>query len=170
MCVESLAMIINEMGVADEYAASKPPLIDGRSILPYLDLSTKTHPHLFITIGLSREKEPDSLYRDVLTLTPRVTQLIRGLAVMEFIPHPHVHILVDKPAKYHKGNLIKQIARCLGITRNTLIDISIGSKDSDYQSRLSYIQGTKSEDSKMVRVEEDRQIRDNYNIPHFICL
>lgn len=140
------------------------------SIAMKLNTGLSKRPHLFITIGLDREKSPRALYEQVTTLTPRVAQLNGGIAVMEFIPHSHLHILCDKPAKYHKGNTIKQLARCLGITRLTLIDIQIGSKQEDYDSRSNYIQGIKQNDLKMVRVHEDAIIRQNNNIPHIICL
>lgn len=133
-------------------------------------IRTQDHPHLFITIGMDRETAPDSLYQQVKALTPRVTNLIGGIAVMEFIPHPHIHILVDRPERYHKGNTIKVIAKALGITRTTLIDVAIGSKASDYANREAYIRGQKVSEDKMVRVAEDRLIRENYNIPHTICL
>lgn len=170
MCVESLATVINDMGLADQWEAHKPALktFEGRSILPYLNTTNKKKPHIFVTIGLEKEKDPQALFRQVKGITPRVTQIIGGIGVLEFIPHPHVHILVDKPEKYHKGNLIKVLARYLGIKRTTLIDIAVGSKKSDYDARLAYVSGTKVCSTKTDRVAEDAQIRDKYNIPHLI--
>ncbi|AXQ66012.1 MAG: putative replication initiation protein [Circoviridae sp.] len=168
MCVESLSYFLNDWGQADDWAALKPCLLEGRSILPFLNTTNQKKPHVFVTIGLDKKKDPPSLFRQVKGITPRVTQIIGGIGVLEFIPHPHVHILVDKPEKYHKGNLIKVLARYLGIERTTLIDIAISNKKSDYDARLAYVSGTKACGTKMERVAEDEAIRDKYNIPHTI--
>lgn len=169
MTLESLADYLNKTGQSEAWNAKLPSCrIDGRLLAPYLVLSARVRPHLFLTIGLDREKSPDSLYQQIQALTPRVTQLIGAVGVMEFVPHPHVHILMDKPERYHKGNLIKVIARALDISRLTLIDIQIGSKGSDYRSRLEYIQGDKKDEEKVARVEADASVREAFSIPHLI--
>ena len=127
-------------------------------------------PHLYITILLSREKEPRDLYTQILTLTPRISTLVGALCVMEFDPHSHVHILCDRPPGLRKSNLIRSITRALQLPRAECVDILMSNKAIDYHNRLQYTLGNKSDDSKATRVLADRQIREEHEIPHHFTL
>lgn len=128
------------------------------------------HPHLFVTINLSREKPPEALFEQVQTLTPRIVTFSGALATLEFTPHPHVHILCDRPAKFKASNLIRSLVRSLGLPRPECVDIVSSKKSSDYANRVSYLHGSKVDPLKMDRVSKDVEIRDAANIPHFFSL
>lgn len=140
------------------------------SMAKYLGIQGLDHPHLFITVLLSREKPVGVLYDSVLTLTPRVADLMGGLAVIELVPHPHVHILIDRPERFKKSNLIRAIQRALKLERPELIDVQSGRSVSDYNNRKNYLEGQKSNHAKAERQEQDKLLRDTAGIPHLITL
>ena len=129
-----------------------------------------TIPHLFLTINLDREKSLGSLYQQVLTLTPRVAALCGATAVIECVPHPHCHILLDRPAGYKKSNLIRSIQRALKLARPELVDVQAGRSWQDYNNRRNYLEGTKSDPVKAARQEQDKELRDKAGIPHLFTL
>jgi len=137
----------------------------------HLGISRGTeHPHLFVTILLSREKTPESLFEQVQTLTPRITTFTGGIATLEFTPHPHLHILCDRPPKHKTSNLIRSCVRALGLPRPECVDVVSSRRAQDYANRLQYVQGTKVDPIKMDRVSADRAVRDSAKIPHFFSL
>lgn len=141
----------------------------------HLGLASSTqHSHVYCTCLLEREKSPKDLYLQVLTLTPRITTLVGALCVMEFEGtdgyHPHCHILFDKPAGFRKSNLIRSITRALKLPRPECVDILMSNKVSDYHRRRNYTLGIKADDSKAARVLNDRQIREDNEIPHSFIL
>ena len=123
-----------------------------------------------MTILLSREKTPEALYEQVLTLSDRLVTFRDALCVMEFVPHPHVHILMDRPPGLKMSNFIRSIKRTFALPRLECIDVVSSKKVSDYTNRVSYIHGSKVDSSKMERVAQDKEIRDAAKIPHYFAL
>lgn len=136
----------------------------------YLGISGLDHPHIMLTILLERTEPLATLYKQVLTLTPRVAALCGATAVIECVPHFHCHILLDRPAGYKKSNLIRSIQRCLKLARPELIDVQAGRSVQDYNNRRNYLEGTKSDPVKAARQEQDKELRDKAGIPHLFTL
>ena len=126
--------------------------------------------HIWVTIGLPKGNTPEQQLAAVTSLTPRVSQLVGARAVIEFHPHPHVHILGLRPESYHKGNLIKVISRALKLERQTLVDIKMSTRPTDYKHRQDYLAGTKKSTEKQELVSHDSQLRTRHGIPDIILL
>lgn len=164
---QSLVDVIASMSLTPEQLAD----LGSRPGWTHLGLSRGTErSHLFVTIGLDREKTPQSLYEQVLTLPDRVSTLSGATCCLEFHPHSHCHILMDRPAKLKVFNLIRSITRALKLPRASLVDVQSSRKASDYANRVSYLHGSKVDTSKMDRVAQDRAIRESANIPHYFLL
>lgn len=142
----------------------------GPNMAKYLGIQGLDHPHLLLTINLDREKSLGSLYQQVLTLTPRIASLTGALAVIECVPHPHCHILLDRPAGYKRSNLIRSIQRALKLDRPELVDVQAGRSVQDYNNRRNYLEGTKSDPVKAARQEQDKELRDKAGVPHLFTL
>lgn len=164
---EALKEVILSMNLTDEQLM----LIDEKWHTPSLNLSPNSKvPHVFMTINLDRERSPRDLYEQVLTLTPRISALHGAICCLEFVPHPHVHILHKRPTNWRKANQIRSVVRALGLARPELCDILTGVKRQDYRNRQAYIRGEKASDEKLDRCAQDSQIRDEHEIPHFFSL
>lgn len=128
-------------------------------------------PHIFITILLDRSLTAKENFDAVAALPVRFGWLIGSMAVLEFTPHPHVHILTerDQIPRFHKGNIIKTLSRALKV-KPEKVDIKLGHLRKDYQHRASYIVGDKVDAAKRARCEADTLIRTSWGIPQYFIL
>lgn len=163
----ALVETIRSMNLSEDQLA----LLASRPGWGHLGLSRGSqHPHCFVTILLSREQTPESLYEQLLTLGLRVPTLKGALCVMEFVPHSHAHLLMDRPSGLKVSNLIRSIKRALALPRLECVDVVSSKRATDYANRVSYLHGTKVDPSKQARVSQDEEIRDAADIPHIFSL
>lgn len=128
-------------------------------------------PHVFVTVNLPLGRDILDLWREVTALPERLTWARGALCTLELDPHPHMHMLVARDAfkAYHKGNLIKVLARALGV-KPEKVDVKAGHTRQDHGHRSAYIRGEKVDPAKQARCENDRKMRNRAGIPHYIIL
>ena len=123
-------------------------------------------PHLFITVNLPLTKTASALYAEVLSLAERFQWARGALCTLEFDPHPHLHMLVRRDAfrAYHKGNLVKVLARALKV-KPERVDVKSGVTRADFNHRAAYVRGEKVDEHKRQRCANDARIRAIEGIP-----
>jgi len=121
----------------------------------WLQIDDPEHKHQFITIALPNNLGILELKKKIYRLTHKYLE--GALLCCEFNSasgeNLHVHIL--KEGVYSKTRLIRDLARKFKIDEN-FVDVRLGKRESDYQNRLAYIKGEKSDELKQEKVYLDQ--------------
>lgn len=115
--------------------------------------------HYFITISLDPqiEFEETNLINKINSIK---YCLHHTLGIFEYIPHPHIHLLV-KHKYINKYNLIKSFSKKLNLAKN-FIDVKYSNDHTHYINRQNYINGIKQDTAKLELVEQDNIYKEKH--------
>lgn len=118
-------------------------------------------PHQFITVALPNDYD----LKKLLNYINNPHKWCKGWISIEKYSKSgenlHMHIL--KEGNYSKTKIIRDLSRRFKIESN-FIDVRKGTEPTDWNNRLSYIQGTKVSEEKMECVEKDKEWRKEHSI------
>ena len=124
-------------------------------------------PHQFITVALPNDYD----IKKILNYISKPHKWCNGWISIEKYSKTgenlHMHIL--KEENYSKTKIIRDLSRRFKIASN-FIDVRKGTEPTDWNNRLSYIQGTKVSEEKMEYVAKDKEWRKNANIRDYYNL
>lgn len=135
----------------------------------WLKIDDPEHKHQFITIALPNTLGIIELKKKIYQLTYKYLEGAM-LTVENFSAsgeNLHVHIL--KEGVYSKTRIIRDLARKFKIDEN-FVDVRLGKRVSDYQNRLAYIKGEKSDELKKENCQKDQEWRTQNGLEHIYIL
>lgn len=147
------------------YAKDPLPIMNNPRLIRTFgkELPLPTKPHQFITVALPTEKTElqklkktiDNIrykYMDNAFLT---VEMFSGQLKKENL---HIHIL--KNGIYNKTKLIRDMSRKFNVAVN-FVNVKKSTKLTDYENRLAYLKGEKSDELKKENCELDKKWRED---------
>lgn len=158
--------------IVDTYGLDHPSamaLIQGWNLTRFCNFPD--HKHQFITIALPQSYPLEEMKK----VLPRLTNCYLQNAYLSIenfsgeLKKENLHIHILKQGIYSKRKIIRDLSKKFKIPLN-FINVKKGTKESDYQNRLHYINGEKQSELKKENCELDRKWREENGLAQIYIL